>query len=208
MKKLLVLCCITIALSSCYKTPDTSSLSNDLVVATNRDLRVDFNDFTTYYISDTIPRITDSTTDTILVGPEALEIVNKIKENLDARGYQFVDLDQDPDLAVIPAVIRVTAVGTVCTGWYYGYPGYYPPGYWGPYYGGYYYPYCGYYSYDTGSLNIDLMDLLNSEINNNISATWTATMFGSLNSSDEVNLDRALTAIDQAFDQSPYITTE
>lgn len=208
MKKLLVLCCITIALSSCYKTPDTSSLSNDLVVATNRDLRVDFNDFTTYYISDTIPRITDSTTDTILVGPEALEIVNKIKENLDARGYQFVDLDQDPDLAVIPAVIRVTAVGTVCTGWYYGYPGYYPPGYWGPYYGGYYYPYCGYYTYDTGSLNIDLMDLLNSEINNNISATWTATMFGSLNSSDEVNLDRALTAIDQAFDQSPYITTE
>lgn len=208
MKKLLVLCCITIALSSCYKTPDTSSLSNDLLVATNRDLRVDFNDFTTYHISDTIPRITDSTTDTILVGPEALEIVNKIKENLDARGYQFVDLDQDPDLAVIPAVIRVTAVGTVCTGWWYGYPGYYPPGYWGPYYGGYYYPYCGYYSYDTGSLNIDLMDLLNSEINNNISATWTATMFGALNSSDDVNLDRALTAIDQAFDQSPYITTE
>lgn len=207
MKKLLVLCCITIALSSCYKTPDTSSLSNDLVVATNRDLRVDFADFTTYHISDTIPRITDSPTDTILVGSEAQEIVNKIKENMDARGYQFVERNQDPDLAVIPAVIRVTSVGTVCTGWWYGYPGYYPPGYWGPW-GGYYYPYCGFYSYDTGSLNIDLMDLLNSEIDNNISATWTATMFGSLNSSDDVNLDRALTAIDQAFDQSPYITTE
>jgi hypothetical protein len=207
MKKLLLLCFLSTTLIGCYQTPDTSSLSSDFVVATNRDLRVNFGDFTTYHISDTIPRITDSPTDTIIVGPEALEIVNKIKENLDARGYQFVERNQNPDLAVIPAVIRVTTVGTVCSGWWYGYPGYWPPGYWGSW-GGYYYPYCGFYSYDTGSVNIDLMDLLNSDAGNNISATWTAVLFGSLNSSDAVNLDRALTGIDQAFEQSPYITSQ
>lgn len=207
MKNLILLCCAAFMLVSCFKSPDTSSLSTDLVVATNRDLRVDFGTFNTYHISDTIPRITDDPNDTIITGPEALEIVNQIRTNLDARGYQFVERDEDPDLAVIPAIIRVTNVGRVCSGWWWGYPGYWPPGYWGPG-GGYYYPFCGFYSYETGSLNIDLMDLENREENNNISATWTAVLFGSLNSSDNVNLDRALNAIDQAFEQSPYITTQ
>ncbi len=207
MKNLILLCCAAFTLLSCFKSPDTSSLSTDLVVATNRDLRVDFGTFNTYHISDTIPRITDDPNDTIITGPEALEIVNLIRSNLDARGYQFVERDEDPDLAVIPAIVRVTNVGRVCSGWWWGYPGYWPPGYWGPG-GGYYYPFCGFYSYETGSLNIDLMDLENREENNNISATWTAVLFGSLNSSDNVNLDRALNAIDQAFEQSPYITTQ
>ncbi len=207
MKKLIILICLGTLISGCFKSPDTSSLSTDLVVATDRDLRVDFADYTTYHISDTIPRITDSPTDTIIVGPEALEIVNKIRENLDARGYQFVERDEDPDLAVIPAVVRITNVGTVCSGWWAGWPGYWPPGYWGPGWG-YFWPMCGFYSFETGSLNLDLIDLANVEKNNAFSATWTSVMFGSLNSNDEVNLDRALRAIDQAFEQSPYITTE
>lgn len=207
MKNLLLLFCGTLVLSSCFKGPDTSSLSTDLVVATNRDLQVDFNTYTTYHVSDTIPRITDDPTDTIITGPEALEIVNKIKANLDARGFQFVERDQSPDLAVIPAIVRITNVGTICSGWWWGYPGYWPPGYWRPGYG-YYYPYCGVYSYETGSLNIDLLDLVNAPDNNSISATWTSVLFGSLNSNDDVNLDRALNAIDQAFEQSPYITKQ
>ena len=198
---------LAVLLSSCFSSPDTSSLSTDLVVATDRDLRVDFGEFTTYHISDTIPRITDSPTDTIITGPEALEIVNKIKERLDARGYRFVERDEDPDLAVIPAVVRITNVGRVCSGWWGGYPGYWPPGYWGPGWG-YFWPVCGYYSYETGSLNLDLIDLANASENNAFSVSWTSVMFGSLNSNDDVNLDRALTAIDQAFDQSPYITTQ
>ncbi len=207
MKKLLLLFCGALVLSSCFKSPDTSSLSTDLVVATNRDLEVDFNNYTTYHVSDTIPRITDDPTDTIITGPEALEIVNQIRANLDARGYRFVERDQNPDLAVIPAIVRVTNVGTICSGWWWGYPGYWPPGYWRPGYG-YYYPYCGIYSYETGSLNIDLLDLVNAPENNNISATWTSVLFGSLNSNDDVNLDRAIRAIDQAFEQSPYITKQ
>ncbi|NND78583.1 MAG: DUF4136 domain-containing protein [Maribacter sp.] len=208
MKKLLVFCGAAMAsllLASCFKTPDTNSLSRELVVATDRDLNVNFSSYSTYHISDTIPRITNDPTDTIITGPEAEEIVNRIKERLNARGYTFVERSANPDLAVIPAVVRVTNVGTSCTGWWGGYPGYWPPGYWRPGYG-YYYPYCGIYSFETGSLNIDMLDLVNAPNNNNISATWTAVLFGSLNSSDAVNLDRALNGVDQAFDQSPYIT--
>ena len=199
---------VILLLSSCFKSPDTSSLSTDFVVATDRDLRVDFGTYATYHISDTIPKITDDPVDTLLVGPEAIQIVDQIKANMDARGYVFVERSQDPDLAVIPAIVRITNIGTVCSGWWWGYPGYWPPGYWGPPGYGYYYPYCGVYSFETGSLNIDILDLANTVQNNNINATWTAVMFGSLNSSDQVNLDRSLTAIDQAFEQSPYITTE
>ncbi len=208
MKKLFVFCGVamtSLILTSCFKTPDTSSLSKELVVGTNRDIKVDFSNYSTYHISDTIPRITNDPTDTIITGPEAEEIVNRIKEKMNARGFTFVDRAANPDLAVIPAIVRVKSVGTSCTGWWGGYPGYWPPGYWRPGYG-YYYPYCGIYSYETGSLNIDLLDLVNAPDNNSISATWTAVLFGSLNSSDAVNLDRALNGVDQAFEQSPYIT--
>ena len=206
MKKILIVCGLFLMLTSCFKSPDTNSLSLDLVVGTNRDLRVDFSRYTTYHISDTIPKIVDDENDTLIVGEDAAPIIAKIRENLDARGYRFVERDQNPDLAVIPAVVRVTNIGRVCTGWWGGFPGYWPPGYWRPGFG-YFYPYCGIYGYETGSLNLDLLDLVNAPENNAINATWTSVMFGSLNTSDEVNLDRALTAIDQSFAQSPYIST-
>lgn len=190
---------------SCYGDPDTDSLSSDLVVATDRDLQAEFQDFATYYISDTIPKITDDRNDTILVGAEALEIVNKIKENLNNRGFTFVEKDQNPDMGIVPAILTVTNVNAGCTGWWGGYPGWWGGPYWGyPGYN-YYYPYCGYYSYDTGTISLDMIDLIHVDSSENLNLLWTGTMFGLLSSSDAVNLDRSLDAIDQAFIQSPYI---
>ncbi|MDO6473736.1 DUF4136 domain-containing protein [Maribacter sp. 1_MG-2023] len=211
MKKLITFTMVIITglfFQSCYKSPTTNSLSSDLVVATNRDLQADYSDYETYHISDTIPRISDSETDTILVGAGADQIIAKIKANLDARGYRFVERSDNPDLAVIPSIIDVEVVNQICSGWWGGYPGYWDPYYWGyPGYG-YYYPYCGFYTYDTGSLNVELFDLENADENKNLKAVWGSAMFGILSSSDRTNLTRALTAIDQSFEQSPYLTNK
>lgn len=192
-------------LLGCFGDPDSTSLSTDLVVATDRDLSADFGNYLTYHISDTIPKITDDRNDTLLVGDPALRIVNKIKENLNARGYTFVERDEDPDLAVIPVVIRISNLSGTCTGWWWGYPGYWEPPYWGyPGYG-YYYPFCGFYSWDTGTLAIDMVDLRNADDSGTLDALWNSSMFGVLTTNEQANLNRALKAIDQAFTQSPYI---
>lgn len=200
----IILCGFTL-LVSCFSDPESTSLSSDLVVATDRDLSADFQEFLTYHISDTIPKITEDRNDTLLVGDEALEIVNKIKQNMDERGYTFVERDETPDLALIPVVIRVENISGACSGWWWGYPGFWGPPYWGyPGYG-FYYPFCGYYTYETGTLAVDMIDLKNADDSGTLDALWSSSMFGVLSTNDQTNLARAMKAIDQAFVQSPYI---
>lgn len=211
MKKAVILSTIIVMITlmvACYGDSEVENLSYDLVVATDRDLQSNFKEFRTYYISDTIPKITDDKNDSILVGESALEIVGRIKENLNALGYTYVDRANNPDLGVIPALLNVTYTGGRCSGWWGGYPGYWDPVWWGyPGYG-YYYPFCGFYSYDTGTLSIDMIDLKNTGATQNLKAVWTATLFGVLSRSDETNINRALRAIDQAYSQSYYLENQ
>lgn len=205
LKLLLILIASVGILTSCFKNPDFDKLQYELVVATDYDDEADFKSYNTYYISDTIVTITDDPNDSIIVGETARTIVNHIKSQMSARGYEFVTLDQNPDLGMITSVIQTKNLGSVCSGWWWGYPGYYPPYWWGyPGYG-YYYPFCSYYTYDIGTLNIELFDLQNAEDNQNLRVLWGAINFGILSSYEQTNINRAKDAIDQAFDQSPYI---
>jgi len=190
---------------SCYKNPNTEELSYDLVVATDFDDEADFSSYMTYHISDTIINISNKPNDSILVGAVADQIVDRIKEHMNQRGYVFVEKDQDPDLGLMTTIIQNKNLGQVCYGWWWGYPGYYPPYWWGyPGYG-YYYPFCSYYSYEIGTLNVEMFDLKNAEENQNIRAIWNDVNFGVMSKYEQTNVNRALESIDQAFDQSPYI---
>lgn len=201
---------IAVLLHACYSSPDLSSLSNDLVVATEVDTEIDFTNYQTYYLSDTISVVRNSINiDSILVPPESTPMINKIVENMTARGYTR---DTNPanietvDIAVASSIIRITNTGQSCWGWWGGYPGYWPPWYWGPGYG-YYYPYCSYYKYDTGTLLLEYGDIKNKEDNRRVNIIWNSAMFGVLSSYEQTNINRAVKAIDQAFEQSPYIET-
>ena len=214
MKKtiqLLGFICALALLNSCNRSPDLGALSAELVVATETDTEADFNDYQTYYLSDTIRIVTNKiNSDSILV-EEVSDIIDEIESNMANRGYirsknpQHV-ITKIVDLAIAPSIIRVTNTGQTCSGgWWGGYPGYYPPWGWGG--GGYYYPYCSTYKYDTGTLSLEMGDLTNPDPIGRIPSVWNAAMFGVLSKYDTTNIARAVRSVTQAFEQSPYIKT-
>ena len=196
-------------LFSCRKEPNTGDLKLDQVVATDRDLTANFSGYATYFISDTVSIVASVSTDSILTGPMALQLVNAVKTNMNARGYTFKPRAQGlPDLGLRLTVIKDITRTAVCGGWWDGWYGYYPPWYWGCYYcGGYYYPWCTTYTYTIGTSTLYLFDIKNQGANHNIRALWGATMFGVFSTSNnQTNADLTTTAINQAYSQSTYLT--
>ena len=207
MKPRLLLILIALAaVLSCRKVPDTSELSNEQVVATDRDLAAKFSDYSTYFISDSVSVVANDPKDSILTGPLALQLVNAVKTNMNARGYTFRPRAQGlPDLGFRLTVIKDITRTAVCGGWWDGWWGWYPPCYWG-YCGGYYYPWCTTYTYTIGTSTLYMFDIKNAGTNHNIKALWSATMFGVFSTTNnQTNADLTTTAINQAFSQSPYL---
>ena len=54
MKKLIPILLAVFALVSCEKDPDMDKLDNEYLVFTSHDTSTKFNDFSTYYIPDSI----------------------------------------------------------------------------------------------------------------------------------------------------------
>ena len=192
---------------SCRKIPDTSELSNEQVVATDRDLEANFSNYSTYFISDTVSVVAENHNDSILTGALALQMVNAVKTNMNNKGYTFKPRTQGyPDLGLRLTVIKDITVTAVCGGWWDGWWGYYPPWYWGCYYCGYYYPWCTAYSYTIGTSTLFMYDVKNIVENRNLRAVWGATMFGVFSATNnQTNADLTTTAINQAFTQSTYL---
>jgi len=208
LKTFLVILFVSV-LFSCRKEPNTEDLKLDQVVATDRDLTTNFSGYATYFISDTVSIVASASTDSILIGPMALQLVNAVKANMTARGYTFKPRSQGlPDLGLRLTVIKDITRTAICGGWWDGWYGYYPPWYWGCYYcGGYYYPWCTTYTYTVGTSTLYLFDIKNQGANHNVRALWGATMFGVFSTTNnQTNADLTITAINQAYTQSTYLT--
>jgi len=205
--RFLLIVTLLAAIVSCRKIPDTSELSNEQVVATDRDLEANFSGYSTYFISDTVSVVAENHNDSILTGPLALQLVNAVKTNMNAKGYTFKPRAQGyPDLGLRLTVIKDITVTAVCGGWWDGWWGYYPPWYWGCYYCGYYYPWCTAYSYTIGTSTLFMYDVKNIVENRNLRAVWGATMFGVFSATNnQTNADLTTAAINQAFTQSTYL---
>src|SRR5574339_843725 len=186
---------------SCRKVPDTSELSNEQVVATDRDLSANFSSYSTYFISDTVSVVANDPRDTILTGALATQLVNAVKTNMNNRGYTPVARTANPDLGLRLTVIKDITRTAVCGGWWDGWWGYYPPWYWGCYYcGGYYYPWCTSYTYTIGTSALYIFDKKNQDANHNLRALWGATMFGVFSTTNNhTNANLTENDINQAF---------
>ena len=184
---------------ACTKYPPaTDRLLEDLAVLTQYDVTINFSQYKTYQMSDSVVVITD-TDSTLVKNGNTMTVVNSIASNMQARGYTRVT--KNGDLAINVAYLKNTHVTAYYPGWYWGY---YPP-YW---YGGYnynypYYP-VYYTSYTSGTLLWDMVDLKYPNTEKKLYyIRWNAFIRGLMTGSH--TMADISSSINQAFAQTPQI---
>jgi len=203
MKQMLLFVSAIVLFSNCRKAPDFSELSSNFVVSTSLDSKASFGSYHTYYIADTIRYIGGQGSDSIIVGANAQQLTQAIKDNMAARGYTLVSRSSNPDLGLaLSAIKNINVVVDYYPGWW---DGYWPGCYWYCY--SYYYPWTTTYAYTTGTIILNMYDLKNATETQQIKGIWNLTGLGALGASTSVNLTLGVNAIDQGFAQSPYLKT-
>ncbi|MEX1132533.1 MAG: DUF4136 domain-containing protein [Flavobacteriales bacterium] len=195
----------TVALlgTGCYPEQPTDITSFDLVFTASSP-SFDFANALTYAIPDSVVLVTGNLTEGEL--PEMVDplygdqIIDRIRRNMDSRGWSEVNAADSPDVIFLPAVSKtenVTVYNWGYWGWYYPYA----PG-WGWYYPGYV---PSYSSYTSGSL-IMLMNVpADVSASNNVPIVWVGLVNGLLEGTSSTLLDRIESTIDEAFEQSPVL---
>lgn len=209
MKRTCLFFAVSVLLVACYPEPDLSGLEDELVVVTNFDPEADFTNYATFAIPDSIGIITDDEdNEEFIDNAKAATVLSSVRTNMLAAGFTEVERVENPDLGVNVFVLENLNVGgSFYPGYWWGYPGYWGPCYWG--YCGGWYPWYGWgtvYTYTTGTLVIEFIDLKNAGDNNQrLDIIWTAWMGEVYTARNPVQ--EAVTAVDQAFAQSPYLFT-
>ncbi len=210
MKKFLLFAIIIVPLAwSCEPAPDTMRLLDQLVVSTNYDPEVNFNQYSTYSIStDTIGLVSNrNPNDTLITQGESnfpRPVLQRVVSNLNQLGYTRVEQNENPDWRINVYVVNdFNLFQQVFYPDFY-YPSYYGYGYgYGSFFG---YPIVNTYATNTGSLVLEILDLRNVTPDNKVKVIWNAYM-GDIYST--INLiKQSEEAIDQSFVQSPYLAKQ
>ena len=195
--------------TACEKTPDTGKLDDDYLVYTDYDAETDFAKFTTFYVPDSVLIIDNSSNKPkFLYGTPASELIiaNYVK-GMEQAGYVRTFDKANADLGMQVSYVEDTYSFRYYNNypWWYGYPWYWSFGYWGNW-GGWYWPYSITYSYSTGSVLGELVDLtLPESTSKQLRVVWSSYISGLLNNDGTLNTAEVKQAIEQAFSQSPYL---
>lgn len=203
MKKYIILtfAALGLLLTSCEKDPDTDKLNDDYLVLTNYDGSADFKDINTFYVIDSILIIGNDTKVEYWKNENSQKIIDAYNDNFISRGYTPVSKGKDADAVFQLSYINTTYYFNNSAGpWWNNYPGYWNWGGWG-----WYYPFSFYYSYSTGSIIGELVDTRSTRSDKKLTVIWNAYICGLLNGSN-LSYSRTMSAINQAFEQSPYLT--
>jgi hypothetical protein len=202
MKKLLLLTCMTLTLASCEKDPDLGQLDTNMVVYTDHDSETDFSKYQTYFLPDSILE-TGSHHATYWKDENAQKLIKAVESEMNSRGYRRItDPEQKSEADLGVQLSYIAQRVNVTSGWWGGWWDY---DYWGPWWGGWYYPYTVSYSYDTNSLVMEMVDLTgNKKEDSQLPVVWYAHSSGYQYNAN-YNIQLMTEAIDQAFEQSPYI---
>jgi len=191
--------------AACNEGPDLEKLVKSMVVQTSFARNINFSAYTTFFMpADTLGLLSNVNDDTIIVGEYAQGVTARIRSRISGNGFTAAGRDADPDLAVNAYVVDNSGVFQNVTypNYLYGYPGYFYPGYYG--FGGFYnYPIVQSFSYQSGILVIELIDLKNRTPDNKLQVVWVANIGDVYTSTDPYA--KVLEGIDQAFRQSPYL---
>lgn len=179
------------------------------IYITNSDSTVDFSQFKTYSIADSVGVIEDNQILGKDVSAFDVAVINAVKASMQARGYQLVDRSASPDLGITISRIYSNSTGLISyPGYWDSYSSYYDPYYWG--YGGYdYYDpsyygpnYYATYNITQGALSVDMLDLKGAT-NNTIRPVWSGLARGT----GVFSTSAAEGEVNAFFEQSPYLGT-
>ncbi|HWB26634.1 MAG TPA: DUF4136 domain-containing protein [Chitinophagaceae bacterium] len=191
-------------LSGCSKDA-LNNLSQDetRIYITDRDSSVNFSNYKTFSVSDSVAVIHDQQSNMELTASDSAYIV-AVKKYMQQRGYVLVNRNQNPDIGI--NVSRVYSTTGVINYYDYSdyYGGYYDPYYWGYYDYGYYMPYAyDVYQITEGAMSVDMLDLKDASGNKTINFIWTGLIRGE-GIFSAGNADSQVKAL---FDQSSYLKT-
>lgn len=195
-------------MAGCQKTPPVENLSSDFVVQTKYDTSIDFRNYKTFAIRDTIAVSTGNPKDSVWYDADAQSIISEVVSQMTAAGYKQVAAGGKggADLGIQLMAIRNKTLVGVSPGYWWGFPGYGDPWYWGNYPGWVYWsPYYYSYSIKTGSIAIEMVDLKDAPGNQQLNIVWTAIGSGQIGNSQSFIVDQCIKSVDQAFLQSPYL---
>ncbi|WP_268124802.1 DUF4136 domain-containing protein [Roseivirga pacifica] len=210
-----LLCLLLVA--GCY--PNGAEYIDELdLVATIRDNSVNYDDYMTYVIPDTVMYITNDPDKEIAESEEQL-ILTSVQDHFNSLGWQE---SADPenngsDVLITATLIDNVNVSVIYDWWSYwgGWGGWgwyppYPPGGWYPWYPWYPGGITTVYAYREGTLIIEMVDP-NAGVNENDADTdpvpvlWSGSINGLLEGSQTSINARLAKGLDQMFNDSPYL---
>ncbi len=204
MKKILLFALggVMVYLSGCY--PGEALTTSELdIIYTEKSESADFTNYLTYTMPDTIAIYKPEDDDFDLTPSEQAGIIQRIKDNMDDLGYDFVDPNDataEVDLIVFPEILianhsQVGSCWTCWGGWYPWWPGWgwYPP-----------YPPSYVVRFQSGTILMNIIDVDSEPSDDDqIETEWTAAINGLMRSG--LSDSQIYGYIDQAFTQSPYL---
>lgn len=196
---------LALTATACYPDRSVDATSEFASVTTLFDQEAEFTTVTKYALPDTVLYVPRAEDEVPAVTQAA--ILSSIRENLTRLGWQEVvnPATSPVDVFVVATVTSQTNVYWVYWWDYWGWYPYWPVGWTGAsanyYYPGYWYP----YSYTTGTVLIGMADARPTVADGRIPLMWSAGINGVLADAG-TNVSIATAGIDQAFEQSPYLT--
>ncbi|MBC7937454.1 MAG: DUF4136 domain-containing protein [Rhizobacter sp.] len=169
---------VALITSSCRKDV-TKNLSDaeSRVYITKHDSTVNFANYQTFRIADSVSVIKDGKFVTHAYNAYDSSMIAALTQEMIQRGYQLqTDDTVVPDLGINVSRIITDYTGNVSYGDYWGgYGNYWDPYYWGYRGYGYYFPYAfGTYTFREGALSVDMLDLKNPNTSTNkLNTIWT-----------------------------------
>lgn len=205
-----VIAAAAISFSSCQKDPlKNITASESRIYITNRDSSVNFNEFNTFSIADSVGIIEDNRGVGMSRDEFDAGVIDAMRAALLNRGFTEVNRNENPDLGVTVSRIYSNYTGIVQYPNYWdSYGGFYDPYYWGydgfSYYDPIYYGPTFYSTYQVtqGALSIDMLNLKDAATQNTIRPVWSGLSRGS----GVFNPATIDIQIDALMEQSPYLS--
>ena len=209
MKKILFFSALALLVAACHKEPYPQDGDAEYLVYTSPAKDVNFAQFMTFDIADSVLVIGQSEKPQYSASNNALALIQQFRTNMEKLGYVYTPSNPDADLGMqLTYIVKTERYVQYYNDpyWWLDYPGYWPSGYWGNWQG-WYYPYPVTYTYTTNALITDMVDLSGEEVQGQpLEIIWSCYIGGPASSNTQYDVDRMKDSIDQAFAQSPYLS--